>query len=168
MGTAPTRQLHLDAACSAPIPRTTINNPSTMSTSQLTFKRYVEVGRVVLVNDGPSSGKLAVIVEIIDHARALIDGPETGVPRQAIAYKKVVLTPYVLKKLPRAAGQTTVSKVWKASGVQEKWEQSAWAKKRAVQSKLRSLSDFDRFKVQLLKTELRKVVSKEMKEAKSS
>jgi hypothetical protein len=24
---------------------------------------------VVLVNDGPSSGKLAVIVEIIDHAR---------------------------------------------------------------------------------------------------
>merc|ERR1711977_720235 len=82
--------------------RTTINNPSTMSTSQLTFKRYVEVGRVVLVNDGPSSGKLAVIVEIIDHARALIDGPETGVPRQAIADKKVVLTPYVLKKLPRA------------------------------------------------------------------
>merc|ERR1712093_188929 len=138
-----------------PIPRTTINNPSTMSTSQLTFKRYVEVGRVVLVNDGPSSGKLAVIVEIIDHARALIDGPETGVPRQAIAYKKVVLTPYV-------------SKVWKASGVQEKWEQSAWAKKRAVQSKRRSLSDFDRFKVQLLKTERRKVVSKEMKKAKSS
>lgn len=31
------------------------------------FKRYVEVGRVVLVNDGPSEGKLAVITEIIDH-----------------------------------------------------------------------------------------------------
>merc|ERR1712093_600743 len=36
---------------------------------------------------------------------------------------------------------------------------------RAVQSKRRSLSDFDRFKVQLLKTERRKVVSKEMVEA---
>lgn len=94
------------------------------------------------------------------YIQALIDGPETGVPRQAIAYKKVVLTPYVLKKLPRAAGQTVVSKVWKASGVQEKWDQSAWAKKRAVQQKRRSLSDFDRFKVQLLKTERRKVVSK--------
>lgn len=34
-----------------------------------TFKRFVEVGRVVLVNDGPSKGKLAAIVEIIDHAR---------------------------------------------------------------------------------------------------
>ena len=34
-----------------------------------TFKRYVEVGRVVLVNEGPQAGKLATIVEIIDHAR---------------------------------------------------------------------------------------------------
>lgn len=34
-----------------------------------TFKRFVEVGRVVLVNDGPSAGKIAVIAEIIDHNR---------------------------------------------------------------------------------------------------
>ena len=34
-----------------------------------TFKRFVEVGRVVLVNEGPSAGKLAVIAEIIDHNR---------------------------------------------------------------------------------------------------
>jgi large subunit ribosomal protein L14e len=37
--------------------------------SEQTFKRFVEVGRVVLVNDGPSAGKLATIVEIIDHNR---------------------------------------------------------------------------------------------------
>ena len=37
------------------------------------FKRFVEVGRVVLVNEGPSAGKLAVIVEIIDHNRVRID-----------------------------------------------------------------------------------------------
>lgn len=34
-----------------------------------TFKRYVEVGRVVLISDGPFEGKLATIVEIIDHNR---------------------------------------------------------------------------------------------------
>ena len=34
-----------------------------------TFKRFVEVGRVVLVNEGPSAGNLAVIAEIIDHNR---------------------------------------------------------------------------------------------------
>jgi large subunit ribosomal protein L14e len=39
------------------------------STEAPTFKRFVEVGRVVLVNDGPQAGKLAAIVEIIDHAR---------------------------------------------------------------------------------------------------
>ena len=33
------------------------------------FKRYVEVGRVVLVGEGPSAGQLAVIVEVIDHNR---------------------------------------------------------------------------------------------------
>ena len=92
--------------------------------------------------------------------QALIDGPETGVPRQAIAYKKVVLTPYVLKKLPRAAGSPTVSKVWKASGVEEKWESSAWAKKRATQKTRKNLGDFDRFKVQMLKSERRKSVGK--------
>ncbi|KAK0532361.1 hypothetical protein OC834_002633 [Tilletia horrida] len=33
------------------------------------FKRYVEVGRVALLNKGESAGQLAVIVEIIDHNR---------------------------------------------------------------------------------------------------
>lgn len=31
------------------------------------FKRFVEVGRVVLINQGEFAGKLAVVVEIIDH-----------------------------------------------------------------------------------------------------
>ena len=42
---------------------------SAPQSSVSTFKRYVEVGRVVLINDGPSTGKLATIVEIIDHNR---------------------------------------------------------------------------------------------------
>ena len=31
--------------------------------------RHVEVGRVVLLNGGANAGKLATIVEIIDHKR---------------------------------------------------------------------------------------------------
>jgi len=31
--------------------------------------RLVEVGRVVLIAEGPAEGKLAAIVEIIDHKR---------------------------------------------------------------------------------------------------
>jgi len=34
--------------------------------------RLVEVGRVVLIQGGPSDGKLAAIVEIIDHKRVCV------------------------------------------------------------------------------------------------
>lgn len=40
--------------------------------TQQAFKRYVEVGRVVLVNKGEGEGKLATIVEIVDHNRVSI------------------------------------------------------------------------------------------------
>ncbi|ORY92519.1 ribosomal protein L14-domain-containing protein [Leucosporidium creatinivorum] len=132
---------------------------SAPQSSVSTFKRYVEVGRVVLLNDGPSSGKLATIVEIIDHNRALIEGPVTGVPRQSFAYRRLTLTPFVLKKLPRAAGTTTVKKVWEASEVSAKWEASSWAKKRAAQQARRNTSDFDRFEIMLLKKQRRRLVN---------
>ena len=35
------------------------------------FKRFVEVGRVVLINYGPLAGRLAVIVEIINTSKLL-------------------------------------------------------------------------------------------------
>ncbi|KAI3989105.1 hypothetical protein MKX01_033141 [Papaver californicum] len=37
------------------------------------FKRYVEIGRVALVNYGENYGKLVVIVDVIDQNRALVD-----------------------------------------------------------------------------------------------
>jgi large subunit ribosomal protein L14e len=109
-------------------------NPADTPQSQQpsTFKRFVEVGRVVLVNDGPSAGKLAVIAEIIDHNRALIDGPTTSVPRQQIPYRNLILTPYTLASLPRAAGSGPIKKAIEKAGVMEKWEQSGWAKKLAA------------------------------------
>jgi len=36
------------------------------------FKKIVEVGRVVMITYGPDAGKLAVIVDIIDHGRVNI------------------------------------------------------------------------------------------------
>lgn len=105
-------------------------NPQSSQPS--TFKRFVEVGRVVLVNDGPSAGKLAVIAEIIDHNRALIDGPSTSVPRQAFPYRKLILTPYTIAKLPRGAGSGAIKKAFEKSDVADKWAASAWSKKLAA------------------------------------
>ncbi|EKD00261.1 ribosomal protein [Trichosporon asahii var. asahii CBS 8904] len=136
-----------------------------------TFKRFVEVGRVVLVNDGPSAGKLAVIAEIIDHNRALIDGPATGVPRQQFPYRHLILTPYTLAKLPRAAGSGAVKKAFEKSGVEDKWASSAWAKKlaarearklsfRTMVADSQATTDFDRFQIMIAKKQRRGLARK--------
>ncbi|KAL9101197.1 MAG: hypothetical protein Q9163_003515 [Psora crenata] len=120
--------------------------------------RLVEVGRIVLFTHGPNAGRLAVIVEIIDHKRVLIDGPSKtlpAVPRQAAPLNNVILTPIVIPRLPRAAGRGAVARAWEKEGVEQKWADSAWAKRREQREKRRNLSDFDRFKVMRLKKQSR-------------
>lgn len=33
------------------------------------YKRFIEIGRVALINDGPDRGKLCVIIDIVDQRR---------------------------------------------------------------------------------------------------
>ena len=60
----------------------------------MSFCRFVELGRVVLITYGPDKDKLATIVDVIDNNRILVDGPLplTGVHRHAINLKRVQLT----------------------------------------------------------------------------
>jgi large subunit ribosomal protein L14e len=106
----------------------------------------------------------------------LIDGPATSVPRQAIAYRHLILTPYTITSLPRAAGSGAIKKAFEKAGVVEKWESSSWAKKLAARASRKvcqtlatgakvpvyltlpqlytnnqDTSDFDRFQIQLAK-----------------
>ncbi|MCJ1344244.1 hypothetical protein MMC31_002447 [Peltigera leucophlebia] len=121
--------------------------------------RLVEVGRVVLFTHGLYSGRLATIVEIIDHKRVLVDGPSTkekaGVPRHSSSLANLIVTPIVIAKLPRAAGRAPVAKAWKEQKVDEKWDESAWAKRRDRREKRRALTDFERFKVLRLRKQAR-------------
>lgn len=88
----------------------------------------------------------------------MIEGPLTGVPRQSFTFRRLVLTPFVLKKLPRAAGTTVVRKVFEESDVLAKWEKSAWAVRRKAIEMRRATSDFERFELMLLKKQRRRVV----------
>lgn len=85
------------------------------------------------------------------HHQALVDGPSKtpnmAVPRHATALGNVILTHIVMPKLPRAAGRGAVARAWEKNEVEQKWEESAWAKRRAVREKRRNLTDFDRFRV---------------------
>ncbi|CAG8548325.1 27880_t:CDS:2 [Dentiscutata erythropus] len=126
------------------------------------FKRFVEVGRVVFINYGEDAGKLAVIVDIIDHNRALIDGPTTGVARHSHAFRRLTLTDLVIKGFPRGSRSSIVRKYFEKEEILEKWNQSAWAKKLDNRRKKAALTDFDRFKLLKLKKQRRRVVQVEL------
>ncbi|KAI8582962.1 hypothetical protein K450DRAFT_225658 [Umbelopsis ramanniana AG] len=126
--------------------------------SQGSFQRQVEVGRLVLINYGKDSGKLAVIVDIVDHSRALIDGPTTGVSRQAFAYRRLTLTPFVIKDLPRAAGKTALAKALEKNDTIAAWNKTSWAQKLQGRVARAGLSDFDRFKLKKFKSQRRATV----------
>ncbi|KAF9436632.1 hypothetical protein BGZ76_003429 [Entomortierella beljakovae] len=128
----------------------------------LTFQRVVEIGRVVLINYGPDAGKLAVIVDIIDHNRALIEGPTTGISRTAYAFRRLTLTPLVIK-VPRNAGQAVLKAAIEKQDLAGSWVKTSWAKKIASRAQRASNSDFDRFKIQKYKKLRREIVNKATK-----
>ncbi|KAJ1934597.1 hypothetical protein GGF37_006304, partial [Kickxella alabastrina] len=129
---------------------------------QGSFKRLVEVGRVVLINTGVNAGKIATIVDIVDHNRAIIDGPTTNVPRQIIAFKNVVLTDIVVKRLPRTIGSKALAKFLEKEQVVEAWQKSAWAQKIESRKRRANMSDFDRFKLMRLKKQQRAIVDRQV------
>jgi len=124
------------------------------------FHRFVQIGRVVLVNYGPHEGKIGVIADVIDQNRALVSGPLTGVPTQAINFKRLSLTDFVLK-IGRGATIKTIKAAFQKDDIIKKWEETSVAKKRAAHLKRANLNDFERYKVGLLKKKKKNNVIRE-------
>lgn len=131
------------------------------------FNRFVEVGRVIRINYGPDSGKLAIIVEVFDHNRVIIDGPTTGVARQALAIRRLSLTGLKVT-IPRGAGSKVVRKVVEKEDVISKWKETTTAKKIASHEARKSMCDFDRFKEMVLNKKKRAIIRKEFSKLKES
>jgi large subunit ribosomal protein L14e len=129
----------------------------------MVFKRFVEVGRVVLINYGPDTGKLATIIDVVDQNKCLIDGPMTGVARQVIPYTRIALTDLTVK-IQRNARQKTQNKAWEDADTLNKWESSSWAKKLSSKKKRAVMSDFDRFKCMVARKQKSEILSKKMAE----
>merc|ERR1712054_643618 len=111
--------------------------------------RLVEVGRVVVINgDHPDAGRLAAIVEIIDHKRVLVEGPSSNPER--------------------ATRHATLKQRWEKSEIDSKWEQTNWAKKREQKSRRDNLTDFECFKVLRLKKQRRFEERKALAKVKAS
>ncbi|XP_028769635.1 probable 60S ribosomal protein L14 [Neltuma alba] len=129
------------------------------------FKRYVEIGRVALVNYGKDYGKLVVIVDVIDQNRALVDAPD--MVRSQMNFKRLSLTDIKIdiKRVPK---KKELLQAMEAADVKKKWENSSWGRKLIVQKRRASLNDFDRFKIMLTKIKRAAAVKQELAKLKKS
>ena len=116
----------------------------------MVFRRFVEVGRVIIVNYGPLVGKLAVIVDILTTTKVLIQGLKGGVKRQELSLRRVSLTDYKLD-IKRGAKQAEVYKAIDDFKLEDKFKTSTHYKKNEIRQKRANLTDFDRFKVMRLR-----------------
>ena len=116
----------------------------------MVFKRFVEVGRVIIVNYGPLTGKLAVIVDILTTTKVIIQGLKGGVRRQELSLRRVTLTDYKID-IKRGAKREEVFKAIEDYKLDEKLKKSSFTKKVALREKRANLTDFDRFKVMRLR-----------------
>lgn len=81
---------------------------------------------MALINFGPDAGKLVTIVDIIDQNRALIDGTSSGIPRQAIQFKRLRLTKFRLR-IPYGTNSRNIQKIWKENEIDKKFGETKLA-----------------------------------------
>ncbi|KAL5466721.1 hypothetical protein EMCRGX_G030869 [Ephydatia muelleri] len=133
----------------------------------MVFKRFVEIGRVALINTGPSEGKLCVIIDVIDQRRGLVTGPTSGVVRQPMNFAHLNLLDIKIR-IPRSARDVTVKKAWEKAEVTKQWEETSYAKRLVKRLTRASLTDFDRFKLMVLKKQKSKLIRGHVKKLKKT
>ena len=109
----------------------------------------IEAGRVAYINFGEDYGKMIVIVDMVDMNRVLVDGAG-NFPRTIYPLKSVTLTKLRINIL-RGARTGTLIKAAKEFGLEEKWSNNAACQKLARYSARSKTTDFDRFKVMILR-----------------
>ena len=114
----------------------------------------MQIGRVTRVVYGPETGKLATIVDILNDKRVLIDGE--NIKRQVIPIRRLQLTSQV-SGVKRGAKSGKVKAICKKENVAKKYAESSIGKSYARQDRRQSLTDFERFKVLVLRRKLSKL-----------
>ena len=131
----------------------------------MVFKKFVEIGRVVVINYGPYAGKLAVIVDILNTTRVLVHGPKEGVRRQEISLRRLTLTDFKLD-IKRGIHKEALVKAITDYKLDDKFKESVYAKKIERRQKRANLTDFDRFKVMRLRQKRTAIKGKILKSKK--
>merc|ERR1719465_297666 len=112
---------------------------------------YVEPGRVCYVNYGEDYGKLVVIVDMVDTGRVLIDSVDKSLPRCIYPLRRLSLTKIKVDKEHRGCRTSTLLKKTKGNDIVAAFKKTPVSIKMEKYKLRKSLSDFDRFKVMVLR-----------------
>merc|ERR1712142_729325 len=126
----------------------------------MVYTKFVEAGRVCLVTNGNEKGKLVVIADVIDINRVLVDNPAHKVKRQSMQLDNLNLTD-IKVSIPHGARSGALQKAYAAAEVDTKWGQTAWAKRLQAKKTRADLTDFQRFKVKVLKQRKARIIKKQ-------
>jgi len=127
----------------------------------MVFARFVELGRVVVIKKGAFASKLAVIVEVIDHNRVLVDGPQaiTGVPRHVVNLNTITLTSLKVNNVTRGLTHKKLCVKFNTDAILKRFNKTATGKaieKRILREKM---TDFDKFQVNLINKKINAAAS---------
>lgn len=122
----------------------------------------VQIGRVVTVIYGEDYGKSGVILDVADHNRVLVQGPgKLGLERKLINLKRLRLHSLLIPKLPRQARTATLQAKIDEFQLLDKLAATPLLVKIEKQNKRAAATDFDRFKIMLVKKKRSAAVHKE-------
>ena len=115
------------------------------------LKDFVEPGRVCYINYGKDYGKLVVIVDMLDITRVLIDSTDGKMPRVIYPLKRLTLTKLKVNKVHRGCRTGQLKKLVKDNDISAAFAKTPAAIKMAKYSRRKELTDFERFKVMVLR-----------------
>ncbi|GAW82918.1 60S ribosomal protein L14 [Plasmodium gonderi] len=122
----------------------------------LLFKRFVEPGRLCLIEYGPYAGKLCFVVDIVTLTRVIVDGAfVTGVPRMIIPLKRLKLLKERIK-INKNCKSGFLRKTIKSTKILEEFKKSNLGKKMIFKKKRDMATDYERFQIYHAKRELKK------------
>lgn len=118
----------------------------------------LRLGRVVYINYGALSGKIAIVVDIVNENKVVIDGPTLNVCRQVISTKRLTLTKFCLGEYKMSCTRGDLKKMIESFDLLKRFSSCGIGKRLAQQERRRNLTDFERFKVLVLRRKLSRAV----------
>ncbi|KAI4835706.1 60S ribosomal protein L14 [Plasmodium brasilianum] len=130
-----------------------------LTKKNLLFKRFVEPGRLCLVEYGPYAGKLCFVIDIVTLTRVIVDGGfVTGVPRMIMPLKRLKLLKERIK-IKKNCKSGYLRKTINSTKILESFKESNLGKKIIVKKKRDLATDYERFQVYYARRALKKKIA---------